>query len=580
MIIPSICLFIALVLLSAQPMQAQSILFTEILPDPTPSIGLPEQEFLELCNPSPDPINLRGWTLLVGERSTFLPPITIPSQTYVILCSESGIDDFVSYRDEHGSSFEVVALDKWLSLSNAGQYVVLLDETGTIVHFVEYSPAQYPDLLKRDGGWSLELRCFDHPCDPQAWLPSEHASGGTPGMGSVPLCHDQFKTDFKALRIGYLDEYSFSIFFDGFIQADNIKEIKLDLRDEHALPLMIKNLEFLDHRSNQLQVILTSPLVLGAKYRLSISGSTASCSGNVLRDTIISFGMPEEPTYEDLIISEIMFEPTPDQIEFIEVFNPSSTCLELNTVIIQTIDEEGLTKDYSNMGAGSFLVLPAQYVMICKDYWWARKAFPMLDPSNIHIRQDLPALVNNGGRIRILNSAQQIIDEACYDPDWHYPGLETEQGVSLERVDLQVSGCLSSNWFSSAASNSYSTPGRRNSQSLEISENEADKASPTFLLESDLVTPDQDGVGDQLMVRYTFPEHGWKALVEIRNIRGGLIARPLDWQLLGLEGLVCWDGFNLQGELASTGIYVVLFSYRHPDGTARRWKSAFSLRYY
>ncbi|HAV25863.1 MAG TPA: hypothetical protein DCX01_06770, partial [Bacteroidetes bacterium] len=61
------------------------LLFTEIFADPTPTIGLPEEEFFEIYNTSPEPLDLENCTFSDGGTPAVFPQVTIASQAYLIL---------------------------------------------------------------------------------------------------------------------------------------------------------------------------------------------------------------------------------------------------------------------------------------------------------------------------------------------------------------------------------------------------------------------------------------------------------------------------------------------------------------
>ncbi|HCZ37408.1 MAG TPA: hypothetical protein DHV26_15930, partial [Cytophagales bacterium] len=55
------------------PVSAKDIILTEIFADPTPQIGLPDAEFVELYNRSAGPIDLAGWKFTDGSSTATLP---------------------------------------------------------------------------------------------------------------------------------------------------------------------------------------------------------------------------------------------------------------------------------------------------------------------------------------------------------------------------------------------------------------------------------------------------------------------------------------------------------------------------
>ena len=64
-----------------------SIVFSEIMADPSPMVGLPDVEYIELYNRGDVSCSVKGWTLQVGDRVCILPDVVIRAGGYVVLLS-------------------------------------------------------------------------------------------------------------------------------------------------------------------------------------------------------------------------------------------------------------------------------------------------------------------------------------------------------------------------------------------------------------------------------------------------------------------------------------------------------------
>src|SRR6185369_10886470 len=68
------------------------IVIDEIMADPSPQIGLPGHEWIELKNVSHQPFNLQGWRIGdTGGQSGPMPDFNLQPDSFVIVCSSSAV---------------------------------------------------------------------------------------------------------------------------------------------------------------------------------------------------------------------------------------------------------------------------------------------------------------------------------------------------------------------------------------------------------------------------------------------------------------------------------------------------------
>jgi hypothetical protein len=124
------------------------VIINEFFPDPTPVIGLPEVEFIEIYNKSNKIFNLNGWK--IGDASsdgTISGSWLLPGE-YKVLTATANIPLYTSTT--------AVGVTSFPSLNNAGDDVVLKDNFGQIIDKISYTDDWYRDEIKQDGGYSLE----------------------------------------------------------------------------------------------------------------------------------------------------------------------------------------------------------------------------------------------------------------------------------------------------------------------------------------------------------------------------------------------------------------------------------------
>jgi len=181
---------------------------------------------------------------------------------------------------------------------------------------------------------------------------------------------------------------------------------------------------------------------------------------------------------------------------------------------------------------------------------------------------DLPPMGDGKGWVLLLDKYLNILDELSYTQDMHHAMLSSPEGVTLERISNNGSYENGSNWHSASSTEGYGTPGRSNSQQLDV-----DPVHEGFDVEPDIFTPDMDGVKDVILITYSFQKPGLRARILIFDPRGRLINEIAGKQLLGNEGFFTWDGSDMHGITARAGIYLVLAEVYGNDGKVRRYKN-------
>ncbi|MEK6651009.1 MAG: lamin tail domain-containing protein, partial [Bacteroidota bacterium] len=128
-------------LVNAYP--ARSLIMNEVMFESEPG----QNEWVELFNPGPDPIDIGGWTLedmptTSGSvvRST-VPhrPVIVRSGAYAVLAAESTVTDRYPWLEDPVISVIVFGRGSGLGLNNAGDGLVLRDQTGASIDSVVIS---------------------------------------------------------------------------------------------------------------------------------------------------------------------------------------------------------------------------------------------------------------------------------------------------------------------------------------------------------------------------------------------------------------------------------------------------------
>jgi len=514
------------------------LLITELMVDPEPSAGLPEQEYVEIRN------NTGRW-LGLGACSISDPTLTVNLPQTVL-----GPDSFY-------------VLQKIPALNNASDHILLKAPDGSLIHELRYSETWYGDAYKQAGGFSLEMIDFNQPCLIKSnWTASRSPVGGTPGKpnsAETVLPADVFAPAIAAITT----------------EKDSLLHLLLSEPADTASVLKwsvdgrILNLKFKAFDPDLLRYTFIWPMVFtpDQKFKVSLSGFR-DCAGNIMTDTVFYLQWPALSRAQDLVINEILFNPASGGKDFIEVYNQSSRVFDLSLLYLADLDAGGLlnhiypiSRDYCLLQPGSYLLLSEDTAQVCTYYNCTdRKALKLQMPA-------LPVMPDDAGSIVLLNLRNETVDSLRYSQDWHFTLLSDRSGVSLERLSTNMPTNDRNNWHSAAASVGFASPGSVNSGVLLPV-----KPKGVFSVNSRTFSPDMDGFEDLLILRYALPGPGYSATIRIYALSGVPVSTIANAETLASEGVLCWDGTNDRGSLMPSGIYVLLIECLHPDGKRIREK--------
>ena len=184
----------------------KAVIITEIFADPSPAVGLPESEFVEIYNRHEQAFNLAGWKFTDQSSSATLPDLILAPGEYLVLTSENSVFPV---------SEKVLRLANFPSLNNSGDVLILRDADENTIDSVSYSDNWYNDEEKRSGGWTLEIidpanLCSEH----QNWIASEDELGGTPGMQNSVFANKPDITGPKLLSAIPISPFELRLQFD------------------------------------------------------------------------------------------------------------------------------------------------------------------------------------------------------------------------------------------------------------------------------------------------------------------------------------------------------------------------------
>lgn len=422
-----------------------SVVINEIMADPTPVVGLPESEYIELYNNSPDAINLEGWSLKIGNTSKVLGAYTLYPSEYVLICRDGNDTLFYDVSNILTTSLATTAL------TNGGTTITLYNEFMSEVDKITYSSAWYRDVNKKDGGWSLERIDPNNRCEQSTnWCASENENGGTPGRQNSIFGQnvDETAPSIADLSINSANELhlTFSETIDTTVSL-SLDNFSLD--NDYGNPVYAG----LDANNPNLLVLMFGmSFEQNRIYNLTVENITDLC-GNVMERQTVQFSTVPI-AFNTIVVSEIMSKPSPvvglPDAKYVEIYNRSDNAVSLSG---WKISLGSTTKPLPSViiGAQSYLVLTA-----------ADNAFMFEGFENVVGVDGFPSFAQGGTTISLSDKNGNIVHTLTFSSSWHDDNFKAQGGYSLEMVDLNNPCEGAANWRSTL-NNRGGTPGTQNS---------------------------------------------------------------------------------------------------------------------
>lgn len=526
----------------------KEIIFTELFADPTPAVGLPEEEFVEIYNRGDRHVDVEGFSVSDGTTEALMPAYKMAPKTYLVLCLNEN-----AYRP-FGAT---LGLKNFPSLNNAGDQLVLRTRAGATIDSVSYNLSWYRSSTRQEGGYSLELIDIENICAEESnWVASDSWIGGTPAQpNSVSASHpDATPPEVVSVEA---DELSVTI-----TCSEKLLDVLPDAADFILEPsISIDNVTWLDAGLRKFRLTFDKKLDPGTTYTLAIR-SLRDCAGNEMVAASVRFQLPATPVAHDVVINEVLFNPLPGGVDFVEIYNRSDKYFNLkHWRIARRLDDGTLAAARIDVP----LTLPPQgYLAFTSSTAILREHYPQAAWPRLHLL-DIPNFPDDGGEALLLDPDMRVIDQLKFDDGMHSPFLTATEGVSIERIDPAAAAHNRDNWKSASASVHYATPGYLNSNS-----------SPSH-------TPDHSVVVDPpvfqpvfgtptfTQIRYVFDAGSNVANVLILDQAGRTVKTIANNVLLGTEGFFRWDGDSDEGRLVYPGYYVVAFEIFDATGASRRY---------
>ena len=557
---PSLLLFLSFLLtnvLSAQ--NHYDIVIDEIMVDPSPQIGLPGNEWIELKNTSSSPINLQGWRIADGSgQSGPMPNFILESNSFVIICTGSAVTTMTAFGN-------AISVTSFPSLDNDGELLFLKAPNGLVVHALSYSSEWYQNELKKDGGWTLEMIDTQNPCTGNNnWKASINAAGGTPGIKNSVDAVNNDQTAPQLKNAYSKDKTTIILVFDeplDSLSGATISNYTIDggisfISAETISPLFY-----------QVELKTNTPLSETTVYNATASNVT-DCKGNEIGSANKArVGLAFDAAAGECIVNEILFNPRSNAYDYIEFYNKSNKIFDASKLYIATRNNSSTVSSIKQSSTTPFYIFPGDYIVMTEDAENLALNYLVQKPDAILTLNSLPSFPDDEGFVLLLNQQGAVVDEVNYSADWHFKLIDNAEGVSLERVDPDGPSQNADNWHSAASTAGYGTPGYKNSQF----KNQQGIAA-TIEVAPKIFSPDNDGFDDIATIQYKINEPGYVANITIFDAAGRPIRNLVRNGTLALTGYWNWDGLDDKGLKLPVGTYILFTEIFNLKGKKERFK--------
>lgn len=536
----------------------RDVVINEVFADPSPPVGLPEVEFIELYNATPNKtFDLDGWTFSDGGTPVTLPSYTLLPGEYVLMVAAGNLPVYATLPNKIGTT-------SLPALNNEGDALVLNDNMSNTIDAVTYALSWYQDASKADGGWTLEQIDPTSPCSgANNWRASNAPSGGTPGIQNSIFAIIPDTQAPTVLNVQVSSPTTITVVFNEAIDAASIMASAFDIQPVVGVTSAVAS------GSNGALLTLDTNLDIGTLYTVTVTGIT-DCPGNVIgSNNTGTFALPEPVEVGDVVINEVMYDPYVEGVDFVELYNRSQKTLSLSGWKLANVTNDVIASP--TLINSAMLLLTGQYVVITSDINNIASFYPQSQTDRF-VENPLPSYNNENGSVVLQGPDGTTLDRFNYDDNLHFTLVNNPEGYSLERVDPNRPTDDNTNWQTASDIAGRATPGYRNSQYSETAD-----PSGELTIEPAIFSPDNDGYQDVLTISYKFNEPGFVGNMIIYDIAGRESRKLMENLQLGTEGAISWNGSLDNGSLARIGPYIVVLEVYDLAGNVEKYKKTVTL---
>lgn len=536
----------------ALPPKRHDLIINEIMADPTPSIGLPEVEYIELFNASNAYISTTDIGISINKKYHLLPDQVLSPKSYWLLCEQSDTSRF------NTSNF--IAVASLPALLNTGASIVISYQN-EIIDSLFYTQNWYYDDNKKNGGYSLEKIDPKRFCGNHAnWQASNNSNGGTPGiMNSIHASNIDLQAP-SIKNIELISSRTITVEFSEKIDTSYFPEISvspslniLDTKFDNLCKTL--TIEFSEHCNEEIQ------------YKAKFENISDEC-GNLTTNLSGTF-IWHHIEQNDVFLSEILFNPIEDGSDFFEIFNATGYSIDLAKLKVATRDDSLNLKSIYPLSSQSIYSNPNTFTVFTKDILNLTELFDLPENANYYQLEKMPGFNNDHGIIVLLNDSLEVIDEFEYDEKMHNQFIYDNEGISLERISFSQPTNNFNNWYSGNYSDNYATPCYANLNIEKITKD------ISIEIQTDVVSPNFDQYNDELAITFHLDQPEYLTNLFVFNMNGKMVAHPVNNQLVSNNATITYNCKTTNGLLLKSAPYFILVEMISANGSKHQLRESF-----
>ena len=535
--------FIIIIILSQ--ISGAQVILTEVMFDADTLESY--NEFVEIYNLNSLAVDLSGWQVGDSTEQDLLTDagygLLLEPQQYGIILDRGYFENSTSYDSLIPPDALIITIDDGsfgsFGLSNSkAEFILLINSSEDTVQTYQYSIDNIP-------GHSDEKIILSEDNSVQNWGNSTTLNG-TPGSKNsiapkdVDLLISQFSFLETTFIVGETISFEALIKNNGQQTVNGFQLQKFYDLDVNERPDSVEIIETVDYPNS---INHSDSLILEGQFDDVPAGQVSfgiaivipndeDITNNVKTKTVFV----TDPVNLRIIINEIMAAPNSNEAEWIEVFNPGAS--NINMASIYFAD----SRDTVKLSKEDLILRPGEYLVAGGDSAISNQY--NISYENLTIVSGFPTLNNSFDDLKLLNNFNFVYDRVSYTDEWY--GREVDQGISLERINPELNGQISVDF-------SGSTPGRINSVFATILPTESQ-----LQINPNPFSPDGDGFEDVTIIQINIPVETAFINIRIYDTRGRLIRFLADSIPSAHQAQFVWDGKDDNFRVARIGAYICL----------------------